>query len=111
VHARRVAPGKETDHTRMRPVPISLEELQTIRLMTGRLQAGCTERGYHVAQLVNEIVSGVNDSRPKLFMLLKDPQATRIVVENHDRLAQFGYRSLETLLELEGRMMEVESAG
>jgi predicted site-specific integrase-resolvase len=57
-------------------------------------------RGYQVAQVVKEIASGVNDSRPKLLALLKDQQATRIVVEQKDRLTRFGFRYLETLLEL-----------
>ena len=57
--------------------------------------------------MVKEIASGVNDSRPKLLALLKDRQATRIVVEHKDRLTRFGFRYLETLLEIQGRTIEV----
>ena len=64
-------------------------------------------RGYQVTQVIKEIASGVNDSRPKLLGLLKDQQATRIVVEHKDRLTRFGFRYLETLLELQGRTIEV----
>ena len=39
--------------------------------------------------------------------LLKDHQTTRIVVEHKDRLTRFGFRYLETLLELHGRTIEV----
>jgi putative resolvase len=46
---------------------------------------------------VKEIASGVNESRPKLLVLLKDHQTTRIVVEHPDRLTRFGFRYLETL--------------
>jgi predicted site-specific integrase-resolvase len=72
-----------------------------------RLTHYCTTRGYQVAQVVKEIASGVNESRPKLLSLLKDQQATRIVVEHKDRLTRFGFRYLETLLEIQGRTIEV----
>jgi putative resolvase len=39
--------------------------------------------------------------------LLKDRQTTRIVIEHKDRLTHFGFRYLETLLELQGRTIEV----
>ena len=61
--------------------------------------------------MVKEIASGVNDSRPNLLALLKDRQATRIVFERKDRLSRFGFCYLETLLEIQGRTIEVESAG
>lgn len=67
----------------------------------------CTTRGYHVAQVVKEIASGVNDSRPKLLSLLRDSSITLLVVEHKDRLTRFGFRSIETLLELQGRKIEV----
>jgi hypothetical protein len=60
---------------------------------------------------VKEIASGVNDSRPKLLSLLKDTCVTRIVIEHKDRLTRFGFHYLETLLETQGRTIEVESAG
>jgi putative resolvase len=37
----------------------------------------CTIRGYQVVKLVTEVGSGVNDSRPKLLSLLRDPMITR----------------------------------
>jgi predicted site-specific integrase-resolvase len=67
----------------------------------------CTLRGYQVVQVVKEIASGVNESRPKLLSLLKDTSITRLVVEHKDRLTRFGFRYLETLLETQGRMIEV----
>ena len=50
-----------------------------------RLAAYCAARGYQVAQVVNEVASGVNDSRPKFLALLKDTSVTRIVVKHRDR--------------------------
>ena len=85
----------------------SAEHKENLERQVERLVQYCTVRGYQVAQVVKEIASGVNDSRPKLLALLKDRQATRIVVEHKDRLTRFGFRYLETLLELQGRTIEV----
>ena len=62
-----------------------------------RLTQYCTARGYRVVKLVKEVGSGVNDSRPKLLSLLRDPLITRVVVEHKDRLTLFGFRFIETL--------------
>ena len=85
----------------------SAEHKENLERQVERLVQYCTVRGYQVAQVVKEIASGVNDSRPKLLALLKDRQATRIVVEHKDRLTRVGFRYLETLLELQGRTIEV----
>lgn len=85
----------------------SAEHKENLERQAERLTHYCTVRGYQVAHVVKEIASGVNDSRPKLLALLKDQQTTRIVVEHKDRLTRFGFRYLETLLELQGRTIEV----
>jgi len=85
----------------------SAEHKENLERQVERLVQYCTVRGYQVAQITKEIASGVNDSRPKLLALLKDRQTTRIVVEHQDRLTRFGFRYLETLLELQGRTIEV----
>jgi predicted site-specific integrase-resolvase len=72
-----------------------------------RLSSYCAAKGYQISLSVKEIASGVNDSRPKLLSLLKDTSITRIVVEHKDRLTRFGFRYLETLLEAQGRTIEV----
>jgi putative resolvase len=71
------------------------------------LEDYCAAKGYQVAQVVKEIASGVNDARPKLLALLKDPSITQIVVEHTDPFTRFGFRYLETLLELQDRTFEV----
>jgi putative resolvase len=85
----------------------SAEHKEHLERQVERLAQYCTVRGYQVAQVVQEIASGVNESRPQLLALLKDQQATHIVVEHKDRLTRFGFRYLETLLELQGRTIEV----
>ncbi len=72
-----------------------------------RLVAYCAARGYQVSQIVKEVGSGVNDSRPKLLKVLSDPQLGVIVVEHQDLLTRFGFRYIETLLLLQGRRIEV----
>jgi putative resolvase len=88
----------------------SAEHKENLERQAERLTHYCTVRGYQVAHVVKEIASGVNDSRPKLLALLKDQQTTRIVVEHKDRLTRFGFRYLETLLELQGRTTQLKAA-
>ena len=85
----------------------SAEHKANLERQAERLSHYCEARGYQVSQVVKEIASGVNDSRPKLLSLLKDTSITRIVVEHKDRLTRFGFRYLETLLETQGRTIEV----
>lgn len=72
-----------------------------------RLVAYCAAKGYHVRQVMKEIGSGVNDSRPTFLKLLADPAVEVLVVEHKDRATRFGVRSIETLLEQQGRHIEV----
>lgn len=63
-------------------------------------------RGYQ-APSGTIIVETEAKPQPKLLALLKDQQASRIVVEHKDRLTRFGFRYLETLLDIQGRTIEV----
>lgn len=72
-----------------------------------RLVDYCIAKGYQIHGIIKEIGSGVNDHRPKLLKLLSDRTITRIVVEHKDRLTRVGFAYLETLLELDGRVIEV----
>jgi putative resolvase len=57
--------------------------------------------------VVKEIGSGVNESRPKFLNVLADPTIKVVVAEHKDRAKRFGFRSIETLLEQQGRHIEV----
>src|SRR6185437_11312968 len=72
-----------------------------------RVVAYCAARGYQIHQIVKEIGSGINDSRPKFLDLLANKDLTVIVVEHKDRATRFGFRYLETLLAQQGRRIEV----
>jgi putative resolvase len=85
----------------------SREHKENLERQAERLMQYCTVRGYQVTQVIKEIASGVNESRPKLLSLLKDTSITRIVVEHKDRLTRFGFPYIETLLETQGRTIEV----
>lgn len=71
-----------------------------------RLVAYCAARGYHVAKVVKEVGSGINESRPKFLALLADQDIGTIVVEHQDRATRFGFRYIETLLKTNGRTLE-----
>jgi predicted site-specific integrase-resolvase len=64
-------------------------------------------KGYKTFQNITEIGSGLNDSRPKLIKLLSDTDIDIILVEHKDRLTRFGFNYIETLLESQGRKIEV----
>ena len=100
-------PGRSVERVVIYARVSSPEHKENLERQVERLLHYCTVRGYQVAQVIKEIASGVNDSRPKLLALLKDQTATRIVVEHKDRLTRFGFRYLETLLEIQGRTIEV----
>src|SRR5713226_4730902 len=72
-----------------------------------RLKTYAASRGYQVTKIVQEIASGMNDTRPKLLKLLTDPQIGKIVVEHRDRLTRFGFLYIEQLFAMQGRSLEV----
>ena len=97
------APQKVTIYTR-----VSAAENKANRDgQAKRLQDYCAAKGHPVAQVVKEIGSGVNDTRPKRMKLLTDPTVTLIVVEHKDRLTRFGFKYIEQLLKLQDRRVEV----
>lgn len=102
----------ETRPTRPEKVAIyarvsSPEHREDLERQAVRLTDYCAARGYQVAQVVKEVASGVDESRPKLLALLTDTGVTRIVVERRDRLTRFGFPYLEALLQAQGRTIEV----
>ncbi len=72
-----------------------------------RLKDYAAAKGYQVAKEVTEIASGLNDTRPKLEKLLADTSIGTIVVEKRDRLTRFGSHYIETLLQAQGRRVEM----
>lgn len=88
---------------------VSLSEQRQTNLETQalRLCEYAAKKGYKVDQIVKEVGSGLNDQRPKLIKLLKDPTIKRIIVEHRDRLTRFGFNYLQTMADVNGFEIEV----
>ncbi len=85
----------------------SLGQKEDLERQIQRLKDYAAAKGYQVSKEVTEIASGLNDKRPKLEKLLANTSIGTIVVENRDRLTRFGSHYIETLLEAQGRHIEM----
>lgn len=85
----------------------SSQNKDNLEKQQSRLIDYANAKGYKTAYNIKEIGSGLNDSRPKLIQLLSDNDIDIILVEHKDRLTRFGFKYIETLLELNGRKIEV----
>lgn len=72
-----------------------------------RLRNYAINNGFNVIDEVKEIASGMNDDRPKLSKLLTRKDWNIIIVENKDRLTQFGYNYIDLLLNVLGKKIIV----
>jgi putative resolvase len=63
-----------------------------------RLVDYCNAKGWVVKEIIKEIASGLNDTRPKLHKLFKNKSITKIVIEHKDRLTRFGFNYIKALL-------------
>ena len=89
----------------------SLGQKEDLERQIQRLKDYAAAKGYQGSKVVTEIASGLNDQRPKLEKLLADTSIGTIVVENRDRLTRFGNHYIETLLEAQGRHLEMIFSG
>ncbi|HVB23811.1 MAG TPA: IS607 family transposase [Ktedonobacteraceae bacterium] len=85
----------------------SIGQKEDVERQLERLKDYAAAKGYQVAKEVTEIASGLNDRRPKLEKLLADTSIGTIVIESRDRLTRFGSHYIETLLEAQGRHLEM----
>jgi predicted site-specific integrase-resolvase len=72
-----------------------------------RAAAFCAAKGWHVATVVKECGSGINDQRPQFLALLADTGISHIVVEHKDRCSRFGVAYIQTLLNTQGRELVI----
>src|SRR6266567_4728680 len=89
----------------------SLGQKEDLERQIQRLKDYAAAKGYQVSKVVTEIASDLDDQRPKLEKVLADTSIGTIVVENRDRLTRFGSHYIETLLEAQGRHLEVLFCG
>jgi predicted site-specific integrase-resolvase len=72
-----------------------------------RVTAWAIGQGLTVGRVVTETGSDLNGHRRKFLALLRDPDATVIVVEHRDRFARFGAEYVEAALAAQGRRLLV----
>ena len=57
-----------------------------------RLINYCNEKNYQIVNIYEEIASGLNDNRRELKKMFRQlNEVDKIVIEDSDRLARFGY--------------------
>jgi len=85
----------------------SSENKKNLESQKNRLLDYCAAKGYKVTKVVTEVGSGINDTRKQWLALLQDRSIQLIVVEHKDRFTRFGFTGYRTLLNNEGRDVEV----
>jgi putative resolvase len=85
----------------------SADQKEDLERQMQRLKDYAAAKGYHVTKMINELASGLNDSRPKFLKLLTDASIGVIVVEHRDRATRFGLSYIEQLMQMQGRRLEV----
>lgn len=85
----------------------SHENKSNLKAQAERLKQYATARGYQIVHVVKEIGSGVNDNRKKLQALLTKEDWTILLVEHKDRLTRFGFNYIKTLVENQGKQIEI----
>src|SRR5258706_8900006 len=72
-----------------------------------RVTTWVTGQDMAVSRVVTEVGSALSGRRKKFLGLLRDPDATTIVVEHRDRFARFGAGYVEAALAVQGRRLLV----
>ncbi|QTA83238.1 Resolvase N-terminal domain-containing protein [Desulfonema limicola] len=85
----------------------SSENKKNLETQAERLCSYCAAKGWQIKEVVKECASGLNDNRPRLTKLLKNPVVTRIVVEHKDRLTRFGFNYIKLFKESQGCRIEI----
>lgn len=85
----------------------SSENKDNLKRQAERLKDYAIARGYQVYKVVEEVGSGVNDTRKQLIKLLKDKSYKKLIVEHKDRLTRFGFNYIKVLFSEIGKDIEV----
>ena len=83
------------------------EQKPHLENQANRLWAYAGQNGITLSSVVSEIASGLNDRRPKLRKLLRDPTVQPVIIEHRERLARFGVGMVEVILEARGASLIV----
>ena len=85
----------------------SSENKDNLHSQSERLISYANAKGYKTIKNVKEVGSGLNDNRKKLLNLLLDKNINVIIVEHKDRFSRFGTNYITSLLEQQGRKLEI----
>src|SRR5258708_35401669 len=85
----------------------SADQKEDLERQMQRLQDYAASKGYQVTKMVRERASGLNDRRPKLMKVLTDASVGIGVIEHRERLPRFGFTSIDQLMQMQGRRLEV----
>lgn len=75
----------------------------------GRMSVHCAIKNYLVIEILDDVGSGLSDTRPKLqklFQLVNAGKVNRVVVEHKDRLTRFGFGLIESYFSSHGVTIE-----
>ena len=89
----------------------SHDQKKDLDAQVARLTCFATSKKFLVSQVVTEIGSGLNGSRPKLLKLLNDKKKRCILVEHRDRLTRFGFEYIDALMRSSGRVVLIAEPG
>jgi len=88
----------------------SHEQKVHLKRQLARLEEYAKNRRYEVVLALGEIASGLNENRRKMWRALKmirEGKADVLIVEFKDRLARFGFRYLQAIVESYGGRIEI----
>lgn len=85
----------------------SQDQKEDLDRQVSRLLEHAALNQYIVTKIIKEIGSGLNEHRPKLNNLLKDPNITNILVEHKDRLGRHNVQPLISALEATNRKITI----
>lgn len=75
----------------------------------GRVATFCVNKGYKIVAVLQDVGSGMSDTRPKLhklFKMINAHEVDRVVIEHKDRLVRFGFQYLVTYFDSYGVTVE-----
>ena len=76
----------------------SSQNKKNLKTQTQRVADFCYAKGWIVTETVEEVGSGLNDTRKKLTAILNNKKITRIIVEYKDRLTRFGFNYIKNFI-------------
>lgn len=90
--------NNKTEHNVVYARVSSSENKSNLETQAKRVSDFCSAKGWIIHETVKECASGLNDRRPKLEKILKQRNATRLIIEHKDRLTRFGFNYIKTLM-------------